>query len=41
MRTLTIAAMLAAGLLSTVGLSGSTPPPAHAAAHHAAVASPR
>jgi hypothetical protein len=39
MRSLTLAAMCAAGLLSTVGVSGSTPPPtaAHAAtaAHHA------
>ncbi|HWG07671.1 MAG TPA: hypothetical protein VN672_01555 [Solirubrobacteraceae bacterium] len=30
MRAMTIAAMCAAGLVSTVGLSGSTPPPAHA-----------
>ncbi len=36
MRALTIAAMVAAGLVSTVGISGSTPPPAHAAAHQAA-----
>jgi hypothetical protein len=36
MHALTIAAMIAAGLVSTVGISGSTPPPAHAAAHHAA-----
>jgi hypothetical protein len=36
MRALTIAAMCAAGLVSTVGLSGSTPPSAHsAAAQHA------
>jgi hypothetical protein len=37
MRALTIAAMCAAGLVSTIGFSGSTPPPAHAqraAAHH-------
>jgi hypothetical protein len=39
LRALTIAAMCAAGLVSTVGISGSTPPPAHAAgspaaAHH-------
>ena len=30
MRRLTIAAVCAAGLVSTVGMSGSTPPPAHA-----------
>jgi hypothetical protein len=30
MRSLTIAAMCAAGLVSTIGFSGSTPPPAHA-----------
>jgi hypothetical protein len=37
MRALTIAAMCAAGLVSTVGISGSTPAVAHtpAAAHHA------
>jgi hypothetical protein len=40
LRALTIAAMCAAALVSTVGISGSTPPPAHAAApagaaHHA------
>jgi hypothetical protein len=34
MRALTLAAMCAAGLVSTVGISGSTPPPAHAATHH-------
>jgi hypothetical protein len=39
LRALTIAAMCAAALVSTVGISGSTPPPAHAAgsagaAHH-------
>ncbi|HEX4187638.1 MAG TPA: hypothetical protein VHY83_07065 [Solirubrobacteraceae bacterium] len=31
LRALTIAAMCAAALVSTVGISGSTPPPAHAA----------
>jgi hypothetical protein len=38
MRALTIGAMCAAGLVSTVGVSGSTPPVAHAASHpqHAA-----
>jgi hypothetical protein len=37
MRALTVAAMCAAGLVSTIGVSGSTPPPANAAAaHHAA-----
>jgi hypothetical protein len=30
MRSLTLAAMCAAGLVSTVGVSGSTPPPATA-----------
>jgi hypothetical protein len=30
MRSLTIAVMCAAGLVSTVGFSGSTPPAAHA-----------
>lgn len=40
MRALTVAAMVAAGLVSTVGISGSTTPPAaaaqrSAAAHHA------
>lgn len=40
MRALTIGAMCAAGLVSTVGISGSTAPPATAAqrgaaAHHA------
>jgi hypothetical protein len=39
MRALTLAAMCAAGLVSTVGISGSTPAPA-AAAHHAATGSP-
>jgi hypothetical protein len=33
MRALTLAAMCAAGLVSTVGISGSSAPPAHAAAH--------
>jgi hypothetical protein len=33
---LTLAAMCAAGLVSTVGVSGSTPPAAHAAIHQAA-----
>jgi hypothetical protein len=36
MRSLTLAAMCAAGLVSTIGVSGSTPPAAHAAAAHAA-----
>jgi hypothetical protein len=36
MRALTIAAMCAAGLVSTVGVSGSGAPPAHAGACHAA-----
>jgi hypothetical protein len=36
MRRLTIAAMCAAGLVSTVGFSGSTATPAHASAHVAA-----
>jgi hypothetical protein len=45
MRSLTIAAMCAAALVSTVGFSGSTPPPAHtaqagAAIHHASTLSP-
>jgi hypothetical protein len=36
MRSLTIGAMCAAGLVSTIGFSGSTPPAtAHTAAHHA------
>lgn len=33
MRTLTIGAMCAAGLVSTVGVSGSTPPNSHGASH--------
>jgi hypothetical protein len=33
MRALTVAAMCAAGLVSTIGVSGSTPPPASAATH--------
>lgn len=32
MRALTLGAMCAAVLVSTVGISGSTPPPTHAAA---------
>jgi hypothetical protein len=36
MRALTLAAMCAAGLVSTVGISGSTMPIAHAAPHHRA-----
>jgi hypothetical protein len=36
MRSLTIAAMCAAALVSTVGFSGSTPAPAHAASSPAA-----
>jgi hypothetical protein len=32
LRAITIGAMCAAGLVSTVGVSGSTPPAAHAAA---------
>ncbi len=35
MRALTLAAMVAAGLVSTVGFSGSTAPAAHAATHQA------
>jgi hypothetical protein len=38
MRALTLGAMCAAGLVSTVGISGSTAPSAHAATHHAAPA---
>jgi hypothetical protein len=43
MRALTIGAMCAAGLVSTVGVSGSTPPPSHspANAHAARIANPR
>ncbi|MCW3056670.1 MAG: hypothetical protein JWO21_639 [Solirubrobacterales bacterium] len=45
MRALTIAAICAAALVSTVGFSGSTPPPAHngeagAAIHHSSTLSP-
>jgi hypothetical protein len=44
MRALTIGAMCAAGLVSTVGISGSTTPPAAAsqqsAAHHATLPMP-
>ncbi len=36
MRALTLAAMCAAGLVSTVGISGSTTPAAHAATQHGA-----
>jgi hypothetical protein len=36
MRSLTLAAMCVAGLVSTIGVSGSTPPAAHAAAAQAA-----
>ena len=36
MRALTLSAMVAAGLVSTVGISGSTAPPAQATTHHAA-----
>jgi hypothetical protein len=36
MRSLTIAAMCAAGLVSTIGFSGSTPPSAHATGSAAA-----
>ena len=32
LRAITIGAMCAAGLVSTIGVSGSTPPTAHAAA---------
>ncbi len=39
LRALTIAAMCAAGLVSTVGISGSTPASARAAGTHAAPAS--
>ena len=38
LRALTIGAMCAAGLVSTLGFSGSTPPPTHAATHHTAAA---
>ncbi len=37
MRSLTIAAMCAAGLVSTIGFSGSTAPSAHAAQSAAAI----
>jgi hypothetical protein len=41
MRRLTIGAMCAAGLVSTIGVSGSTPPvaAAHAGAQHGSTAS--
>jgi len=35
MRALTLAAMCAAGLVSTVGISGSSAPPTHATPHAA------
>jgi hypothetical protein len=38
MRSLTIAAMVAAGLVSTVGISGSTPPAHAAPSHHSRLA---
>jgi hypothetical protein len=38
MRALTLGAMCAAGLVSTVGISGSTAPAAHAATHGTAAA---
>ena len=41
LRGLTLAAMCAAGLVSTVGLSGSTPAPAHASAGAAHVSAAR
>ncbi len=37
MRALTITAMCAAGLVSTIGFSGSTLPPAHATAASVAI----
>jgi hypothetical protein len=37
MRSLTVAAICAAGLVSTVGFSGSTPAPAHAGPSASAV----
>jgi hypothetical protein len=41
MRRLTVAAMCAAGIVSTVGFSGSTPAPASAHAHVAAAPASR
>jgi hypothetical protein len=38
LRKLTIAAMCAAGLVSTIGMSGSTAPSAHASVHRAGAA---
>jgi len=38
MRALTLGAMCTAGLVSTVGISGSTAPSAHATTHHVVVA---
>jgi hypothetical protein len=40
MRSLTIAAMCAAGLVSTIGFSGSGATPAHASAHPSHIAAP-
>jgi hypothetical protein len=40
MRSLTIAAMCAAGLVSTIGFSGSTPPQRAAPTHHLASRAP-
>jgi hypothetical protein len=40
LRALTIAAMCAAALVSTLGISGSTPPPAHAGSAGAVQHSP-
>jgi hypothetical protein len=40
MRALTLAAMCAAGLVSTVGISGSTATPTHAPAHAQRAAAP-
>lgn len=36
LRALTLAAMCAAGIVSTVGVSGSTPPASHHAPSHSA-----
>jgi hypothetical protein len=38
MRMLTVGAMCAAGLVSAVGVSGSTPPPSNVAGHAARIA---
>jgi hypothetical protein len=40
LRALTIAAMCAAGIVSTIGFSGSTAPPASAASHAHVVVHP-